>query len=158
MLPLNSVAQDTCGLKKSTDQFTHVAKLSTGFKSFDGGGLSVSISADATPTEIDFFIWVKNDSKCFDSESEALVVFEGERSKSTFRNSGSMNCEGAFHFIFKNLATTPSWLNRMSTKRINSIKLINGKIETVITFTEEQKVLFQKMARCIATEGKGLRQ
>lgn len=158
LFPLLSFAQDTCGLKKTKDPFTHVTKLSTGFKKFDGNKLTVSISADATPTEIDFFIWVKNEGKCFDSESEAQLIWEGEKRKTTLKNSGSMNCEGAFHFIFKNSATTPSWLNRMSNQRIASIKL-TGSNNTVseITLTEEQKTLFQKMARCIATEGKGLR-
>ena len=155
--PLASNAQDTCGLKKTKDPFTNVTKLSTGFKNFDGNGLTVSISADATPTEIDFFIWVKNDGKCFDGESTAYLVWEGERSRTTLRNGGSMNCDGAFHFNFKNTASTPSWLNKMVTKRLATIKLTNDKIETLITLNEEQKVLFQKMATCIAAEAKGLR-
>lgn len=156
--PLASFAQDTCGLKKTKDPFTHVTKLSTGFKKFDGNKLVVSISADATPTEIDFFIWVKNDGKCFDSESEAQMVWEGEKRKTTLKNTGSMNCEGAFHFIYKNSSTTPSWLNRMATQRIASIKLIGANnAESMITFTEEQKALFQKMAICIVAEAKTLR-
>lgn len=157
LFPLASFAQDTCGLKKTKDPFTNLTKLSTGFKNFDGNGLSVSIAADATPTEIDFFIWIKNDGKCFDAESSAQLLWEGERQKTTLKNSGSMNCEGAFHFVFKNTATTNSWLNRMMTKKVATIRLTNDKIETVITFTEEQKVLFQKMVNCIVKEGKGLR-
>lgn len=156
LFPFAAFAQDTCGLKKSKDPFTNVIKLSTGFKNFDSKGLSLSISADATPTEIDFFIWIKNEGKCFDAESTAQVIWEGERSRATFRNSGSMNCEGAFHFVFKNTPNTISWLNKLATKKVATIKLTNGKIETLITLSEEQKVLFQKMAACIAGEGKGL--
>jgi hypothetical protein len=156
--PLASFAQDTCGLKKTKDPFTHVTKLSTGFKKFDGNNLVVSISADATPAEIDFFIWVKNEGKCFDSESEAQMVWEGEKRKTSLKNTGSMNCEGAFHFIYKNSATTPSWLNRMAIQRIASIKLTgSNNAESMITFTEEQKALFQKMAICIVAEAKALR-
>ena len=156
LLPLFSFAQD-CKLKKTTDPFTHVAKLSTGFQNFDGSGISLSVSADATPTEIDFFFWIKDNSKCFDAESTAFVVFEGERSKTTFRNTGSMNCEGAFHFGFKNTPTTHSWLNRLATKKVSTIKL-NGsnKTEVLITLTEEQKALLQAMAACMVSEGKGL--
>ncbi len=155
--PLFSFAQDTCGLKKSKDPFTNVVKLSTGFKKFDGSGVTVSISADATPTEIDFFIWLKDNGKCFDPESTAQVIWEGERSRATLRAAGSMNCEGAFHFVFKNLPSTPSWLNKMTTKRVATIKLTGtNNAETLITFNEEQKQLFQKMATCIATEGKAL--
>jgi hypothetical protein len=157
LIPFASFAQDTCGLKKTKDPFTNVTKLSTGFKNFNGNGVTLSISADATPSEIDFFLWVKDAGKCFDPESTAQIIWEGERSRTTLRNSGSMNCEGAFHFIFKNGATTASWLKKMATKKLATIKLTNGKIDTLITLSEDQKVLFQKMAACIANEGKGLR-
>lgn len=158
-LPFASFAQDTCGLKRTKDPFTHLDKLSTGFKNFSGSAGSVSISADATPTEIDFFIWLKAEGKCFDLDSEVVMTWEGERSKATFRNSGSINCEGAFHFVFKNTATPTSWLRKMMAKRIATIKLTGtNNQETTITLTEEQKNLFQRMAVCIANEGKGLRK
>ena len=151
-------AQDTCGLKKVKDPFTNVTKLSTGFKNFSSNVGPVSISADATPTEIDYFIWVKADGKCFDMESTAQLIWEGERSKATFRNSGSMNCEGAFHFNFKNTPTPHSWLRKMMAKKIATIKLTgNNNSETIITLTEEQKNIFQRMAICITNEGKELR-
>ena len=157
LLPFASFAQDTCGLKKTKDPFTNQTKLSTGFKDFSGSAGIVSISADATPTEIDFFIWIKNGSKCFDMESSAQVIWEGERSKATFRNTGSMNCEGAFHFNFKNTTTPNSWLRKMMAKKIATIKLTgNNNVETNITLTEEQKTAFQRMAICIANEGKEL--
>ncbi|HEY0042255.1 MAG TPA: hypothetical protein VGB71_16400 [Flavisolibacter sp.] len=155
--PLASFAQDTCGLKKSKDPFTNQIKLSTGFKNFSSSTGPVSISADATPTEIDFFIWVKTEGRCFELESTAQVIWEGERSKATFRNSGSMNCDGAFHFNFKNTATPNSWLRKMMAKKIATIKLTgNNNVETTITLTEEQKEMFQRMAICIANEGKEL--
>jgi hypothetical protein len=156
LFPLASFAQDTCGLKKTKDPFTNLTKLSTGFKKFDGNGVTVSISADATPTEIDFFIWIKNEGKCFDMESTVQMIWEGERQKANFRNAGSMNCDGAFHFVFKNTPTTNSWLNRIATKKLATIKLINDKTETLITLNEEQKAMIQKMAACIVAEGKGL--
>ena len=157
LLPLFSFAQDTCGLKKTKDPFTNAVKLSTGFKSFGTAALPVSISADASSTEIDFFIWVKKEGTCFDLESEALLTWEGERSKATFHQAGSINCEGAFHFIFKNTATPASWLRKMATKRVATIKLTgNGGKETLLTLTEEQKVAFQRMAICMAAEGPGL--
>ncbi|WP_121355429.1 hypothetical protein [Flavisolibacter nicotianae] len=156
LLPLFSLAQD-CKLKKSVDPFTHETKLSTGFQNFTNNGLTVSISADATAKEIDFFIWIKGDNKCFDAESVANVTFEGERSKTILRNAGSMNCDGAFHFVFKNSASTPTWLTRMATKKLATIKLVGtDKKEMVIAFSDEQKVLFQSMAACMTTEGKTL--
>ena len=155
--PFASFAQDSCGLKKTKDPFTNQVKLSTGFKDFGGAAGPISISADATPTEIDFFIWIKNGNKCFDLESTAQIIWEGERSKATFRNAGSMNCEGAFHFNFKNTATPNSWLRKMIAKKIATIKLTgNNNVETTITLTEEQKTILQRMATCIANEGKEL--
>lgn len=157
LLPLSSLAQDTCGLKKTKDPFTNVTKLSTGFKSFGSNALPVSISADASPTEIDFFIWVKKEGTCFDLESEAMLTWEGERSKATFHQAGSINCEGAFHFVFKNTATPASWLRKMASKKVATIKLTgNGGKETLITLTEEQKTTLQRMAICIAAEGVAL--
>ncbi len=156
LFPLFSVAQE-CKLKKTVDPFTHETKLSTGFQNFTGNGLTVSISADATPKEIDMFIWIKGDNKCFDTESTANVLFDGERAKANFRNGGSMNCDGAFHFIFKNTPNTNSQLNRLTTKKVTSIKLVGSdKKEMVIALNDEQKTLFQNMAVCMATEGKTL--
>jgi hypothetical protein len=88
-------------------------------------------------------------------ESTAVMTWEGERSRATFRNSGSINCEGAFHFSFKNTATPNSWIRKMMAKKIATIKLTgNNNQETTITLTEEQKDVFQRMATCIANEGK----
>ena len=154
--PVLAFSQD-CKLKKTVDPFNHETKLSTGFQNFSNNGLTVSISADATSKEIDFFIWLKGDGKCFGPESTAKVVFEGERSRTLLRNSGSLNCDGAFHFIFKNTPTTASWLNRMATKKIASITLTaNDEKEMVIAFSEDQKALFQSMAFCMTTEAKSL--
>lgn len=154
VLPLFAAAQDTCALKKTKDPFTNVNKLSTGFKNFSGSAGPVSISADASPTEIDFFIWLKKEGKCFDLESTAEMIWEGERSRATFRNAGSINCEGAFHFTFKNTPTPNSWVRKMMAKKVATIKLTgNGGAETLLTLTEEQKVMFQRMAVCIANEG-----
>ena len=154
LLPVFSFSQE-CQLKKTVDPFTHETKLSTGFQNFTGNGLTVSISADATAKEIDFFIWMKGDNKCFDSESTANVFFEGEKMKTIFRNTGSMNCDGAFHFVFKNTPSTATWLNRLATKKVSSIKLTgsDGK-EMIIKLTDEQKTSFQTMAMCMTTEGK----
>ena len=156
LLPTFLFAQE-CQLKKTVDPFTHETKLSTGFQTFNGKGQMVSISADANAKEIDFFVWVKGEGKCFDTESTANVIFDGERTRANFRNSGSMNCDGAFHFIFKNTPTTQSWLNRMINKKVATIKLTGaGGKEYMIALSEEQKTLLQNMAACIATEAKTL--
>ena len=156
-IPIFSPAQDTCKLKRETDPFTHQTKVTTGFIPFISNGIQLSISIDATSNEIDFFLWVQNDPKCFDNTSTIQINFEGERLKANFKNTGSMNCEGAFHFTFRNTATTPSHLERLTSRKVNSIRMTgNSKTVTEITFTEEQKNQLSRMASCIVKESKTL--
>ncbi len=156
LFPMLSFAQD-CQLKKSVDAFTHETKVSTGFLPYNFGSLKTSISVDATPSLIDFFVWVKNEGVCFDDNAFAELIFEGEKSKMRVKNTGSMNCEGAFHFSFKNLTTTSSQLAKIASKKIATIKLTgNNKSETIINLSEEQKQMFMDNAACIANEAKNL--
>lgn len=156
LLPLVSVAQD-CKLKKSTDPFTHETKLSTGFQDFSSGKEKASISVDATPSVIDFFIWITSDQRCYDENSMVEVIFVGEKTKWKFKNTGSMNCDGAFHFSFKNYSTTNSQLNRIATQKIAVIKVTGtDKSEALLTLNPDQQTLLMNMAACAANEGKSL--
>jgi hypothetical protein len=68
-----------------------------------------------------------------------------------------MNCEGAFHFTFRNTTATPGNLERMTTKHIASIKLTgSNKTITDISFNEEQKQQLARMASCVVRESKTL--
>ena len=159
LFPFFGNAQDTCKLKRTTDEFTHVTKVTTGFVSFPVNGAPLSITVDATKTEVDFFLWFSDGSKCFDENSTIQINFDGDRLKANYKNTGSMNCEGAFHFSFRNSASTPSNLQRLTDKKVSSIKLTgNGKTETIITFTEEQKQQLMRMASCVVREAKTLLQ
>lgn len=156
-IPIFSQAQDTCKLKKETDPFTHQTKVSTGFIPFISNGIKLSISIDATSSEIDFFLWIQNESKCFDNTSTIQVNYEGERLKANFKNTGSMNCEGAFHFTFRNTIAPASNLERLASKKVSSIRMTgNGKTITDISFTEEQKIQLSRMASCVIKEAKTL--
>ena len=155
-LPMLSSAQDTCHLKKETDPFSHVARVTSGIVPFVTNGIKVSISIDATSTDIDFFIWITSEPKCFDDASTIQINYEGDRLKANFKNSGSMNCEGAFHFNFRNTPATPSNLERLTSKRISSMKLTNAKVITDISFSPEQKQQFMRMAACVVREAKTL--
>lgn len=157
VLPFMASAQDSCHLKKTTDPFTHVTKLSTGFVPFNFNGVQLSISVDATATDVDFFLWFTKDQKCFDDQSTIQIVFEGDRLKSNLRNSGSMNCEGTFHFTFKNSATTVSQLQRLATKKVHTFHITGpNKIITDINFSPEQKETFFRMVNCVVAESKTL--
>ena len=155
--PVFASSQDTCRLTKATDEFTHQTKISTGFVSFVSSGTQLSISVDATPTDIDVFLWFSKDQKCFDDQSTIQVNFEGERIKQNYRNTGSMNCEGAFHFTFKNVATTPYNLQRLVEKRISSFKITGpNKTVTDFSFTAEQQNQLRRMIACVVRDSKTL--
>jgi len=157
LLPFFASAQDTCALKKTTDPFTHQTKISTGFLPFVNNGVQLSISVDATASDIDFFLWFTDGSKCFDEQSGIQIVFEGDRMKSNYRNSGSMNCEGAFHFTFKNTASTNSNLQRLIDKKVNAFHITGpNKTITDLAFSAEQKLQLQKMVSCVVQQGKSL--
>ena len=157
VLPFFSSAQDSCHLKKTTDPFTHQTKISTGFVPFASGATQLSISIDATSTDIDFFLWFTKDQKCFDDESTIQVNFEGDRLKSNQRNSGSMNCDGAFHFTFKNTPTTNGQLQRFLTKKISSFHIVGtGKSISDVSFSPEQKEKLIRMINCVVAESKTL--
>lgn len=155
MFPILAAAQDSCHLKKETDPFTHQTKISTGFISFTSGGNPLSISVDGTSTDIDFFLWFTGDQKCFDESSTIQIVFEGDRLKMNLKNTGSMNCEGAFHFSFKNALNTPYQLQRLTDKKINSFHITGpNKTVTDIKLSPEQKDQLMRMAQCVTRESK----
>ncbi len=156
LLPLIAGAQD-CAVTKEKDQFSQEPKITTGFISFKTLK-RFSLSLDANKKELDFFFNLTGvPDQCFDDQSTAVVTFEGGRLKSTFRNTGSMNCQGLFHLTFKNLATTPSILQRLVTKKILSIKLAgSNKSEVELVFDEKQQEQLMKAINCIITEGKTL--
>jgi len=155
--PFFAWAQDTCRLQKSTDPFTHQTKISTGFVAFKLSSSPLSIAIDATGAEIDFFLWFTGNQKCFDESSTIQINFEGDRYKQNFKNSGSMNCEGAFHFTFKNSATTPPQLQRLIDKKINSFKFTGpNKTITDVSFSAEQKQQIAKMVSCVVRDSKTL--
>lgn len=153
-LPVFSFAQQ-CKINKTKDPFSQAPKLSTGFLPLSVGALSI----DADAKEIDFFIALNNfgESKCFDNSSTASIQFDDDRSKLNYRNTGTMNCEGLFHFTFKNSTTTPSALQRLATKKIKTITLTgSNKTTTVITPTEQQKQILSDMVTCMIKESKTL--
>jgi len=157
MIPFFGWSQDSCQLKKTTDPFTHQTKISTGFIAFPANGVQVSISVDATSTDIDFFLWFNKDQKCFDEQSTVQITFEGDRYKLNLKNTGSMNCEGAFHFTFKNSVNTPPQLQRILDKKVTGFHITGpNKTITDVVFSPEQKAIFTRMASCLVRDSKTL--
>lgn len=153
LLPVISVAQD-CKVTRETDPFTKETKISTGFFAMDGG----SVTIDATSMEIDFLFSIEGADRCFDNNSTAAIFFEGPKLiKFNTRNSGTMNCEGLFHFNFKNTAAPNSLLNRIMTQKINHIVFTgNNKKEATINLTPIDQQALMVLVTCLVNEAKGL--
>src|SRR6185503_10202965 len=90
--PMTLRAQD-CKVNKETDPFTKETKLSTGFIPWK----EASVTIDADSKEIDLFFTLSGTDLCFDNNGTVALFFEGTKVKQTYRNGGSMNCEGFFH-------------------------------------------------------------
>jgi hypothetical protein len=152
LLPLFSRAQN-CTLKTTKDPYTREMKISTGLISLNSGQFSI----EATKTQIDFMFSVER--KCFDDASTAAVLFEGSHLKTNFKNSGTMNCNGLFHFTFKNTNPSPTGLQNLGTKKISSIRFKdNTNKETSISLTGDQQQMFMKLVNCMIDESKKLSQ
>ena len=155
LLPFFLSAQDTttigCKLLKETDPYTRVTKLSSGFISMQGASLTI----DADNKEIDFFFAVPD--KCFADASTVFIFFEGSKIKTTYRNSGSMNCDGYFHFVFKNGITTPTVLKKLASQKVANFIFTgsDAKATTVSLLPDQQKSLMQITA-CMIEESKTL--
>jgi hypothetical protein len=152
ILPLWLSAQD-CNLKKSLDPYTRETKLSTGLISLKGTSLSI----DADSHDIDFFFSMEGKEKCFNDASTVIVIFEGSKAKTTYKNNGTMNCDGVFHVIFKNQATTPTLLQRLTAQKIVSLTFTDsnkGQIVVPLSPEEQQKIM--TLGSCLITEAKAL--
>ncbi|MBI3138785.1 MAG: hypothetical protein HYZ15_09390 [Sphingobacteriales bacterium] len=152
LLPLFGAAQD-CKLNRETDPFTKETKLSTGFMFFSGASLTI----DADSKEIDLLFSVEGANRCFDNNSTAVIHFEGSKVKMNLRNAGTMNCEGLFHFIYKNSVTTTSQLQKLTTQKISQIVFTGGtKKEIVVLLSPTDQELLVSLGSCLVKEAKSL--
>lgn len=160
ILPLGLFAQN-CTLKKENDKFSQQPKVTTGFFPLSSGTDKVLVSIEATATDIDILFALNNggEQRCFDDASTAQVNYDSTRLKTSYRNSGSMNCEGLFHFTYRNTPVPPTNLTRLSTTRVGSIRFTgNNKTVTEVKLTEEDKVRFMDLVGCIIKEAQTLQK
>lgn len=153
--PLFLSAQDTaaisCKLVKETDPYTRETKLSSGFISLQGASLTI----DADNKEIDFFFSVPD--KCFADASTVFIFFEGSKIKTTYRNSGSMNCDGYFHFVFRNGTTTPTVLKKLASQKVaNFIFTGTDNKATIVSLLPDQQKLLMEITACMVEESQTL--
>jgi hypothetical protein len=153
LLSLQSFAQD-CGLQKTTDDFSGMPKLSSGFIDLQG----IDLSIDATGKEIDYFFVIHSPAaNCIGTESEAIFVFEGGKQKITVRNTGGDNCNGYFHMVMKGGQYTPANVQKLATKKVVAITFSDRyDKKTTISLTPPQQEQLLKLSDCIAKEAKAL--
>jgi hypothetical protein len=152
LCPFLSWSQN-CNLKTTRDPYTKEIKVSTGFFPLNTARGSI----EATKSDIDFMFAVEG--KCFDDASNAAVFFDGSRLKSNFKNTGTMNCDGLFHFTFRNTNPSPTALQNLGTKKITSIRFKdNSGKETGVIFTPAQQQQFMDLVNCVISEAKKLVQ
>jgi hypothetical protein len=147
------LAQD-CNLIKETDPFTRQTRVSTGFMELTGA----SMVADADSKEIDIMITFKTD-RCFDDGCTAMIYFEGGKQKLSLRNGGTMNCEGLFHFIFRNGPTVNYQLKKMATQPISHMEFVDRndkKIPVTLSVAQQEKLL--QVLRCFIDQAPSLVQ
>ena len=142
-----------CVIQKERDPYTKEVKLSTGF--IDLKNATLSIQADSR--EIDFLFVISGKEKCFSDASTASIYFDSTKVKTNIRNSGSMNCDGIFHFNFKNQAAIPFLLQRLATKKVTGILFAgNDKKETQVSIPVDQQQLLMHFINCLLEEAKSL--
>jgi hypothetical protein len=148
LFPILAKSQD-CKVFRETDPYTKETKLSSGFINLQSG----TVSIDADSKEIDFYFVVSG--KCFDDASNVFIYFEGNKSKTTIRNAGSMNCEGDFHFKFRNGAVTPTVLGKLASQPVAQFIFTgNDKKQVTVSLLPEQQKIFMDAVVCITTQGK----
>ena len=112
---------------------------------------------DANKQEIDLLFTVSGVDRCFTDASTAMIFFVGSKQKQSQRNSGSMNCEGLFHFNFRNSTSQPILLRKFSTQKIEKIVFTgNNKKEYTIVLTPDQQQIVMDLTACILKEAPAL--
>lgn len=159
LCPLFMTAQE-CELRDEKDQYNQGVRLTTGFKEFAKGSEEFILSVSADRRELDIFFSLTNPNGiCFDDYSRAVVFFEGGKQRATFKNGGTTNCKGNFHFIFKNQETQPSNLTNLTLKKIEKIQLTGSSEKKLdLTPTAEEQDLIKQMITCVVNELEKLRQ
>ena len=159
LYPVFISAQD-CQLRDEKDQFNQGVRLTTGFKEFAKGTEEFLFSVTADKTELDLFFSLSNSNGvCFDDYSRATVIFEGGKQRATFRNGGTTNCKGNFHFVFKNQEMQPANLTNLTLKKIEKIQLAGSAEKKVeLTPSPEEQELLLKMINCMVKQLEELRK
>lgn len=155
-LPSLIYSQD-CVLKNEKDRFNQDARLTTGFVSLGAGNDKFLLSISADKKEVDYFIVLDKSATCFDDYSRAMVTFANKQ-RGNFKNGGTTNCRGYFHFIFPNQENMNANLTNLSQKKIATIQFTDtGNNKKIITLRPEDQDIIVKLTNCVIAELEALR-
>ncbi len=156
LLPFFSLAQD-CILKNEKDRLNQDARLTTGFKSLGAGSNKFLLSISADKKEIDYFFALDKSTTCFNDLSRAMITFDNKQ-RGTYRNGGTTNCKGYFHFIFPNQEKLNANLTNMSVKKIKTIQFTDAaNNKEILTLRPEDQEEIIKQTTCVLAELEKLR-
>ena len=156
LFPLISSAQE-CDLRNEKDRFNQDPRLTTGFKKLGAGSNTFLLSISADKKEIDFFFSIENSATCFNDISRALVTFDNKQ-RGTYRNGGTTNCRGYFHFIFPNQEKLNQNLINISEKKVVTIQFTDSKNnKEILTLRPEDQDEVMKLTACVLAELEKLR-
>lgn len=148
-----AVAQD-CNINRETDVFTRETRLSSGFIDLSGA----SVAVDADKKEVDILFSFKT-NRCFDDGCTATIYFAGTKSKLLLRNAGTMNCEGLFHFIFRNSVSVNYQLKKLATAKISHIVFTDRDQKMIpVNLEDPMQLKFMQAVECVSKEAVKLLQ
>lgn len=147
-MSIGNLQAQECNLLRETDPYTKLTRISSGFLDLTGA----SVTIDADKKEVDILFSFKTD-RCFDDDCGAMVYFAGTKLKLNLRNAGTMNCEGLFHFIFKNGTTVNYQLKKLATMKVSQIVFTDrNEKEYPVLLTPEMQDAFQRAVQCVSNE------
>jgi hypothetical protein len=156
LFPFLANAQD-CSLKNERDRFNQDPRLTTGFVSLGAGNDKFLLSVSADKKEVDYFFALDGSAMCFNDVSRVLVTFETKQ-KGNFKNGGTTNCKGYFHFVFPNQQNLNANLTNLSVKKIATIQFTDtGNNKKIITLRPEDQDAIMKLTACVLAELEKLR-
>jgi len=156
LLPSFINAQD-CTLKNEKDRFNQDPRLTTGFISLGAGNDKFLLSISADKKEVDYFLALDNSAMCFNDYSRVTITFDTKQ-KGNFKNGGTTNCKGYFHFIFPNQQNLNANLTNLSQKKIATIQFMDtGNAKKIITLRPEDQDMIIRLSTCVLAELEKLR-
>jgi hypothetical protein len=145
---LGTVFAQECKLLREQDLYTKQIRISTGFIDLNGA----SVTVDADKKEIDFLFSFKT-NRCFDDQCTATVFFAGTKFKLLLRNAGTMNCEGLYHFIFRNGTTVNYQLKKMASLPVSQLVFTDRDQKQIpVLLDDKTQQLFMKAVQCVSEE------